>query len=68
MRPDRSTTPHAPAGEAQARREELRRRLAEQGITLHLPRPGGQWDDGPFLPVSADELSHAVIRMRRGDP
>jgi hypothetical protein len=45
----------------------LRRRLAEHGFTLHLPAPGRRWDDAPRLPVSADELSDAVIRMRRGD-
>lgn len=57
-----------PAADVQARREELRRRLAAQGVTLHLPASERTWRDLPRLPVSADELSEMVIRMRRGEP
>lgn len=62
------STPNDPMAEVQARREELRRRLAEQGVTIHLPVPGKQWEPpaDPF-PVSADELSEMVVRLRRGD-
>lgn len=58
---------HSPAAEAPDWREQLRRRLAEHGMTVHLPELGRRWDDGPCLPVTGDELSDAVIRMRRGD-
>lgn len=49
-------------------REALRRRMAEAGLTLHIPPPGGRWQPPEVpLPVSGDELSEAVIRMRRGE-
>ena len=49
-------------------REALRRRMAEAGLTLHIPSPGGRWQPPEVpLPFSGDELSEAVIRMRRGD-
>ena len=52
-----------------ARREALRRRLAEQGITIHVPAPGGVWQPPEHpLPFTGDELSAAVIRMRKGEP
>lgn len=67
MHPQRKQLPADPVAQAQAWREALRSRLAEHGLTLHLPQPGRRWDDAPGLPMSADELSDAVIRMRRGD-
>ena len=49
------------------RREAVRRRLAEQGIIVQMPAEG-EWTPPPdLLPVSADELSQAVILMRRGE-
>lgn len=67
MQPQRTSMSVDPVADAHARREALRRRMAEEGITLHLPRPGRRRAEGPCLPVSADELSEAVIRVRRGD-
>lgn len=54
-----------PWADAHARRAEFRRRLAEKGIFVGLPRADGQWEDPPVLPVSADEASAMVIRMRQ---
>jgi hypothetical protein len=67
--PARKPIPADAAAEAQARREVLRRRLAEQGVTLHVPADGAEWHppQHPF-PASGDEVSDAVLRMRRGDP
>jgi hypothetical protein len=48
-----------------ARRAEFRRRLAEKGIFVGLPRADGKWEDPIPFPVSADEASAMVIRMRR---
>lgn len=55
------------AQEARARREALRQRLADQGLTVHIPPAGKTWHPPQPLPFTADELSDAVIRMRRGD-
>jgi hypothetical protein len=55
------------SAEVQARREEIRRRLAEQGVIVQMPA-AGPWVPPPVpFPATADELSEAVIRMRRGD-
>ena len=49
------------------RREAVRRRLAEHGVIVQMPAEG-EWVPPPgLLPVSADELSQAVILMRRGE-
>lgn len=50
----------------QAWREEFRRRMAEQGITVRLPRPGATWEplEHPF-PYTADEMSRFVVELRR---
>jgi hypothetical protein len=57
------------AVDPQARREALRRRLAEQGVTIHVPADGVEWHPPQHpLPLSGDEASDAVLRMRRGDP
>lgn len=51
-----------------ARREALCRGLAEQGIRVHMPARGEWQPPAVPFPVSGDELSEMVIRMRRGDP
>jgi hypothetical protein len=49
-------------------REALRRRMAEAGLTLHIPPPGGRWQPPAVpLPFTGDELSEMVLRMRRGE-
>lgn len=48
-------------------RAEFRRRLAERGIFVRLPRRDKEWIPPVPLPVSADEASAMVIRMRHGD-
>lgn len=53
--------------DAHARRAEFRRRLAERGITVGLPRTDKPWVPPVPLPVSADEASEVVVRMRRGE-
>jgi hypothetical protein len=53
-----------PWADPHARRAEFRRRLAEKGIFVGMPRMDGQWEDPIPLPVSADEASAMVIRMR----
>lgn len=50
-----------------ARRAEFRRRLAEKGIFVRLPRTDKEWVPPVPLPISADEASEMVVRMRRGD-
>lgn len=52
---------------AQSRREQIRRRLAERGVIVQIPAEGEWLPPEHPLPVSADELSEAVILMRRGD-
>jgi hypothetical protein len=47
--------------------EEFRRRLAERGILIQLPSRDGEWTLPEPIPVSADELSDMVVRMRRGE-
>jgi hypothetical protein len=49
------------------RRAEFRRRLAQKGIFVGIPRTDGEWVPPIPLPVSADEASEMVIRMRRGE-
>jgi hypothetical protein len=56
-----------PAADAQARREGIRRRLAEQGIFVQLPATGSEWMPEHPLPFPADELSEMVVRLRRGE-
>lgn len=67
-KPVSGPTPSEPLAEMLVRRENLRSRLAEEGVTIHVPVSGGQWEPPavPF-PVSADELSEMVVRLRRGD-
>lgn len=55
------------SAEVQARREEIIRRLAEQGVIVQMPAPGPWIPPSEPFPASADELSEAVIRMRRGN-
>ncbi len=63
-------TPNSPdtLNDGDAWREDLRRRMAEAGLTLHIPRPGRE-RQMPLLqlPFTGDELSEAVLRMRRGE-
>lgn len=70
MRESPSSSPAAEADEdPYARREALRRGMAEHGITLHIPPPGREGRPPPVqLPFTGDELSEMVPRMRRGDP
>ncbi|HEU4882853.1 MAG TPA: hypothetical protein VFT45_11420 [Longimicrobium sp.] len=50
----------------QAWREEFRRRMAEQGMIVRLPRPGGAWTPLALpMPFTGNELSAMVIRLRR---
>ncbi|HEY0020347.1 MAG TPA: hypothetical protein VGC13_28880 [Longimicrobium sp.] len=48
-------------------RAEFQRRLAQRGIFIRLPEPGREWLPPVPFPVSADEASAMVIRMRRED-
>ncbi|HEU4882854.1 MAG TPA: hypothetical protein VFT45_11425 [Longimicrobium sp.] len=50
-----------------AYRAEFQRRLAEKGIFVRLPRTDKEWEPPIPFPVSADEASAMVIRMRRGE-
>lgn len=50
-----------------AYRAEFQRRLAENGIRVNFQRKAGPWRPPVTLPVSADEASAVVIRMRRGE-
>jgi hypothetical protein len=46
-------------------REEFRRRMAERGVHVRLPRPGATWEPPEHpLPISADELSRFVVELR----
>lgn len=54
-----------PWSDPHARREEFRRRLAEKGIFVRMPKMDGHWEEPPTLPVSADEASAMVVRMRQ---
>jgi hypothetical protein len=62
-------TPHEedPWADPHARRAEFRRRLAERGVFVGLPRTDKEWEPPVPFPVSADEASAMVIRMRRGE-
>lgn len=52
----------------QAWREEFRRRMAERGVEVCLPRPGATWNPPEHpLPISADEMSRFVVELRRTD-
>ena len=59
--------PMDPSTDARVRRETIRRRFAEQGIIVQLPAEGGWTPPAQPFPASADELSEAVILMRRGE-
>ena len=48
-------------------RAEFQRRLAERGVFVRLPRRDKEWEPPIPFPVSADEASAMVIRMRRDD-
>jgi hypothetical protein len=63
-KPDEDAGPWA---DPHVRRAEFRRRLAEKGIFVSLPRTDVEWEPSVLLPVSADEASAMVIRMRRGE-
>jgi hypothetical protein len=54
-----------PWSDPHVRREEFRRRLAENGIFVGMRETGIEWDVPDPFPVSADEASAMVIRMRR---
>jgi hypothetical protein len=56
-----------PWSDPDAYRAEFQRRLAEKGIFVRLPRRDKEWEPPIPFPVSADEASAMVIRMRRGD-
>jgi hypothetical protein len=56
-----------PWSDPHVRRAEFRRRLAEKGIFVGLPRTDMEWEPPVLFPVSADEASAMVIRMRRGE-
>lgn len=67
---EHNANPVDPAEERYARLEAIQRRAAEHGITIHIPARGSIGWQPPevLLPISGDEASEAVIRMRRGDP
>lgn len=56
-----------PWSDPDAFRAEFQRRLAEQGIHVRLPKRHKEWVPPIPFPVSADEASAMVIRMRRGE-
>lgn len=56
-----------PWSDPHVRRAEFRRRLSEKGIFVGLPRTGVEWEPPVLFPVSADEASAMVIRMRRDE-
>lgn len=56
-----------PWSDPDAFRAEFQRRLAERGIFVSLPRRDTEWAPPILFPVSADEASAMVIRMRRGE-
>ncbi|WP_420127770.1 hypothetical protein [Longimicrobium sp.] len=50
----------------QAWREEFRRRMAERGVNIRLPRAGATWEPPEHpLPIDADEMSRFVVELRR---
>jgi hypothetical protein len=52
--------------DSQAWREEFRRRMAERGVEVRLPRPGATWTPPEHpLPISGDEMSRFVVELRR---
>jgi hypothetical protein len=57
----------SPWSDPDAYRAEFQRRLAEKGIFVRLPRTDKEWEPPVPFPVSADEASAMVIRMRRGE-
>jgi hypothetical protein len=49
----------------QAWREEFRRRMAERGVIVRLPRAGATWEPPEHpLPIDADEMSRFVVELR----
>jgi hypothetical protein len=66
---EHNADPVDPVAERYARLEAMQRRAAEHGITIHIPaRDAGEWQPPEVLfPVSADEVSAMVVRLRRGD-
>lgn len=48
----------------QAWREEFRRRMAERGVVVQLPRPDPNWTLPEPLPIDADELGRFVVELR----
>jgi hypothetical protein len=47
-------------------REEFRRRMAERGVMVRLPRAGATWEPPKHpLPIDADEMSRFVVELRR---
>lgn len=49
----------------QAWREEFRRRMAERGITVQVPKYNPDWTLPEPLPIDADEMSRFVVQLRR---
>lgn len=46
--------------------EAFRRRMAEQGVTIRLPRAGATWEPPAHpLPIEADEMSRFVVELGR---
>lgn len=62
-----TTNDEGPWDDPDVRRAEFRRRLAQKGIFVGIPKTGQEWVPPIPLPVSADEASEMVIRMRRGE-
>jgi hypothetical protein len=56
-----------PWSDPDAFRAEFQRRLAERGIFVPLSRRQTEWEPPVLFPVSADEASAMVIRMRRDE-
>lgn len=54
-----------PWSDPHAVRAEFQRRLAQKGIFIRLPRTDLPWEEPPTLPISADEASAMVVRMRQ---
>jgi hypothetical protein len=56
-----------PWSDADAFRAEFQRRLAEKGVIVDFRRRKTGWEPPVTFPVSSDEASATVIRMRRGE-
>lgn len=56
-----------PWSDPDAFRAEFQRRLAERGVFVNMARKASSWEPPILFPVSADEASAMVIRMRRNE-